>query len=72
MRSIPPYQPQKRTLGGGVPCLLHGLYLCHRAMEDILSMSSHEPYSATASVPQLNSFNPAVMKKWGQSIYNFC
>ena len=28
---------------------LYGLYPCHRAAEDILSMSSHEPYGATAS-----------------------
>ena len=28
---------------------LYGLYPCLRAAEDILSMSSHEPYGATAS-----------------------
>ncbi|HOT20139.1 MAG TPA: hypothetical protein PLX22_09335, partial [Spirochaetota bacterium] len=32
---------------------LYGLYLCHRAAEDILSLSSHEPYGATASMPSL-------------------
>jgi len=46
---------------------LYGLYLCLRAAEDILSLSSHEPYGATASVPSLFFVNPAVIKKWGQS-----
>ena len=35
---------------------LYGLYPCHRAADDILSMSSHEPYGATASVPPLPYF----------------
>ncbi len=56
MRSIRHYQPPKRTSNGGVPYVLHLLCLCHRAADDILSMSSHEPYGATASVPPLPYF----------------
>ncbi len=68
---MPPYQPPKRTSGGGVPYFLYIVCLCHRVAEDILSLSSHEPYDATASVPSLNSFNPAVMKNGVRAVFVF-
>ena len=46
---MPPYQPLKRTSHGGVPYSTVCIYPCLRAAEDILSMSSHEPYGAPAS-----------------------